>query len=107
MSRRSLGEDGPTERPSKINLGIPMTANPPAPQKFYHVYILQSIPHPTRFYTGYTEDVEQRLSEHNRGKYHHTANYRPWRIKTIITFYLKTSSGRTFEKKDYNEINLL
>ncbi|MFC1853011.1 GIY-YIG nuclease family protein [candidate division CSSED10-310 bacterium] len=26
-------------------------------------------------YTGYTEDVDQRIGEHNRGSYHHTAPY--------------------------------
>ncbi|MFC1852688.1 GIY-YIG nuclease family protein [candidate division CSSED10-310 bacterium] len=78
--------------------------------KSYHVYILQSIPHPTCFYTDFTEDLDQRLGEHNRGQYHHTARYRPWRIKTVISFsdkdktmnfeqYLKASSGRAFAKK--------
>ena len=77
---------------------------------FYYVYIVQSIPDPTRFYTGFTENLENRLKDHNSGKDPHTAKYKPWKIKTAIAFtdrqraldferYLKTKSGRAFAKK--------
>jgi predicted GIY-YIG superfamily endonuclease len=77
---------------------------------FYYVYIIQSIDHPERFYTGFTEDLEERLADHNQGKNYHTSKHRPWRIKTAIAFadrqkaldfelYLKTPSGRAFAKK--------
>jgi predicted GIY-YIG superfamily endonuclease len=78
--------------------------------KFYYVYILQSGVDANRFYTGFTENVKDRLAEHNAGKSVHTRALRPWRIKTCIAFgdreaaldserYLKTSSGRAFTKK--------
>ena len=78
--------------------------------KFYYVYILQSNKDPNRFYTGFTEDFEERLAEHNDGKSVHTSALRPWRIKTCMAFtnrqvaldferYLKTASGRAFAKK--------
>ena len=76
---------------------------------FYYVYILQSVDD-KRFYTGFSEDLENRLKSHNTGKDPHTAKYRPWRIKTAIAFtdrkkaleferYLKSPSGRAFAKK--------
>ena len=78
--------------------------------KFYYVYILQSKKYTTRFYTGFTENLDGRLNDHNYGKDPHTAKYKPWKIKTAIAFtdreraleferYLKSSSGRAFAKK--------
>ena len=78
--------------------------------KFYYTYILQSQKTPERFYTGFTENIENRLKDHNSGKDPHTSKYKPWRIKTAIAFtdrqkaldfeiYLKTQSGRAFAKK--------
>jgi predicted GIY-YIG superfamily endonuclease len=78
--------------------------------KRYYVYILQSINFPDRFYTGFSEDLNTRLTEHNQGKCKHTLKYLPWRIKTAFMFtdqkkaiefekYLKSSSGRAFTKK--------
>jgi len=78
--------------------------------KFYYVYILQSTPYPARFYTGFSEDWKQRLKEHNAGKIKHTSKFKPWRIKTVVSFsdkesavnfehYLKSGSGRAFVKK--------
>ncbi len=77
---------------------------------FYYVYILQAENFPDNFYTGFTENLQVRLKEHNQGKCKHTAKYIPWEIKTAIAFtnkekahnfeqYLKTSSGRAFAKK--------
>ena len=54
--------------------------------KFYYVYILHSIPYPDSFYTGFTENIEQRLHEHNQGKCSHTSKHKPWQIKTAIAF---------------------
>jgi putative endonuclease len=74
-----------------------------------YVYILQSLTHSERFYTGITDDLDARLSKHNSGAVTHTAKYRPWRIKTYVAFadgdranafekYLKSGSGRAFAK---------
>ena len=77
---------------------------------YYYVYILQSDKYPSRYYTGFTEDLETRLKDHNSGKNTHTAKYKPWHIKTALSFndrekalvfeaYLKSPSGRAFAKK--------
>jgi len=78
----------------------------------YHVYIIQSVKDPHRFYMGLTEDLDSRIKEHNRGKCKNTSKYTPLKIKTYIAFtdkqkardfekYLKTSSGRAFAKKRF------
>jgi len=70
---------------------------------------LNSLKFPDRFYTGFTEKLDKRLTDHNSGKKSHTAKYRPWRIKTAIAFtdrqkvlifesYLKTPSGQALAK---------
>ena len=77
---------------------------------FYYVYIIQSLTDPKRFYTGYTEKIENRLKDHNSGKNKHTAKHKPWRIKTAIAFtdrqkamdfekYQKSHSGKAFANK--------
>jgi putative endonuclease len=77
---------------------------------FSYVYILHSETHPTRFYVGLTDDLQDRLRRHNTGEVPHTAKFKPWRTKTAIAFadreraaaferYLKSSSGRAFAKK--------
>ena len=77
---------------------------------FYYVYILQSKIDQNRYYTGFTENIDKRLKDHNSGKDTHTSKYKPWRIKTAIAFtdrqkaldfeiYLKTQSGRAFARK--------
>ena len=74
------------------------------------VYLLQSVDHPNRFYTGSTGNLDERLKRHNEGQVPHTSKYAPWRIKTYIAFsdeaqalaferYLKSASGRAFAKK--------
>ena len=79
------------------------------PAGFFYVYILRSI-RGEHFYSGFTQDLAERLAHHNSGAEPHTAKYRPWRSKTAIAFsdraqalaferYLKTQSGRAFVKK--------
>ena len=78
--------------------------------QLYYVYILNSVPFPEHYYTGFTCDVERRVEHHNSGGDPHTSKYRPWKIKTYVAFsdkeqaldferYLKSSSGRAFAKK--------
>ncbi|MDP2207749.1 MAG: GIY-YIG nuclease family protein [Bacteroidota bacterium] len=45
----------------------------------YFVYIIQSISS-KRYYTGSTEDIENRLVEHNRGENKSTRYGVPWKI---------------------------
>jgi putative endonuclease len=45
----------------------------------YYVYVIKSLAHNTR-YTGSTDDVENRLNEHNLGKCRYTSGRKPWRL---------------------------
>jgi len=82
----------------------------------YYVYILQSLKFPDKYYTGCTQNPEERLKQHNAGKLssrsHQTSLYRPWRLVVQIGFqdkdkafafekYLKSGSGRAFAKKHF------
>ncbi len=80
--------------------------------KFYYVYMLQSMTNPDRFYVGMTEDLEERIKEHNAGAVPHTSKDRPWRVETAVAFrsrikavafekYLKSHSGRAFAQKHF------
>jgi len=61
-------------------------------------------------YTGYTDNLRQRLLDHNSGKNVSTAPNRPWRLRTYLAFstkaqalefehYLKSGSGHAFANK--------
>ncbi len=78
--------------------------------KFFYAYIIKSLSQEGHFYTGYTEDLDDRLKHHNNGAVPATKPYRPWAYKTCVAFtdeqqaraferYLKTQSGRAFAKK--------
>jgi putative endonuclease len=73
-----------------------------------YVYILESLVG-EHFYTGITDNLKVRLSEHNSGAVSHTSRFGPWKIKTYVAFadearamvfekYLKSGSGRAFAK---------
>jgi predicted GIY-YIG superfamily endonuclease len=74
----------------------------------YHcVYTLQSLSQPNQIYTGQTENLQNRLNDHNAGKVPHTSKFRPWVIRSATAFkdksramayerYSKTGSGRAF-----------
>lgn len=76
----------------------------------FYVYRIQSIDCPDRFYTGFTEDLKQRVLEHNRGRNISTATLRPWKLVFYSAFeenemaleferYLKSGSGKAFARK--------
>ena len=75
-----------------------------------YVYLLESVSDRARRYVGLTNDLRQRLREHNAGKSPHTSKYVPWRVVTYVAFserpkaeaferYLKSGSGHAFAKK--------
>jgi predicted GIY-YIG superfamily endonuclease len=77
----------------------------------WFVYILENST-AEHYYTGITQDIGKRVTEHNGGNVFHTAKYKPWSVKTYIAFrdkeqaydfekYLKTASGRAFAKKRF------
>ncbi|MCD4737137.1 MAG: GIY-YIG nuclease family protein [Bacteroidales bacterium] len=74
----------------------------------HYVYILQN--KEFRKYTGYTQNLNDRLNRHNSGYVAYTKPYRPWKLITYIVFedkykaiefekYLKSGSGRAFANK--------
>jgi predicted GIY-YIG superfamily endonuclease len=76
----------------------------------WYVYIIRSTKFPEQEYTGASEDLKQRLTDHNAGKSAHTAKYAPWELLWYCAFpdkitalelekYLKSHSGRAFTKK--------
>ena len=78
----------------------------------FYVYLLRSISFPDKTYIGFSEDLKQRLSDHNAGKSLHTAKFMPWELVSYHSFldkrkaqefehYLKTGSGQAFAKKRF------
>jgi putative endonuclease len=45
----------------------------------FYVYVLQS-ESTTRYYTGFTADLEQRIGQHNSGVTKSTKNRGPWKL---------------------------
>jgi putative endonuclease len=73
--------------------------------KFYYVYILRSLVKDW-IYVGYSENLKQRLVEHNSGKSPATSRYKPYELihyeayRNMIDakrreLYLKTTKGKT------------
>jgi putative endonuclease len=53
----------------------------------YHcVYILESLSNPNQIYTGQTQELKQRLKEHNSGRVSHTLKFTPWHIRSATAF---------------------
>ncbi len=46
----------------------------------YYVYLIRSINFPDQTYIGFSEDLKQRIADHNAGKSTHTAKYAPWKL---------------------------
>lgn len=76
----------------------------------YYVYIIKSTEKQDEFYTWFSTDLKQRMSEHNSWKSKHTSKYTPWKLifycsfenkETAINFekYLKSSSWIAFRNK--------
>ena len=76
----------------------------------YYVYLIQSINTPEQKYIGFTENLKQRIHEHNAFMSAHTKKFAPWKLVTYIAFsdkkaaldfetYLKKGSGHAFANK--------
>jgi predicted GIY-YIG superfamily endonuclease len=76
----------------------------------FYVYCITSQSLPGRRYIGFTEDLKQRLADHNRAGNPSTAAGKPWRLKGYIAFetkiaaldferYLKSGSGHAFANR--------
>ena len=75
----------------------------------YYVYLIESLSAGRQRYVGMTDDLKQRLLEHNAGKSPHTSKFRP-AADDYIAFtdrakaeafehYLKSGSGHAFASK--------
>ena len=78
----------------------------------FYTYVIESIDSPRIFYIGHTNNLKQRLSDHNAGKCSHTSKKCPWKLKLYIAFetlekaqsferYLKSGSGHAFAKRHF------
>lgn len=76
----------------------------------FFTYIFQSLNFPEQTYIGFTQDLNNRLLEHNMGTSKHSSKFKPWKIIFYCAFetqeqainfekYLKSCSGRIFVKK--------
>ena len=54
----------------------------------YYVYVLHSASYGL-YYKGFTQDVERRLSEHNRDKSRYTSGKGPWDLLILEVFETK------------------
>jgi predicted GIY-YIG superfamily endonuclease len=77
---------------------------------YHYVYTLESLSNLKQIYTGQTQDLKQRLKEHNSGSVPHTSKFTPWHIRSATAFknreralaferYLKSGSGRAFLRR--------
>jgi predicted GIY-YIG superfamily endonuclease len=80
--------------------------------RFFYAYRIQSKEDPNHHYTGFTENLQQRVAEHNQGKVPMTAGWGPWTILSAHAFtekskalafeqYLKSGSGREFALRHF------
>ena len=78
----------------------------------HYVYLLKSLSFAGERYIGVTNDLKNRLKEHNAGKSAYTAPFKPWRIETYVAFserrkaedferYLKSGFGHAFANKRF------
>ena len=59
----------------------------------YFTYILKSTIS-GRYYYGHTQNLEQRLKQHNSGKTRSTKAYKPWEVHYHETFETKSEAYR-------------
>ena len=78
----------------------------------HYVYLIRSTAFPKETYVGFTSDLKQRMTDHNRGKSKHTAKYVPWSLVSYHAFAnerrarefehcLKTGSNQAFASKRF------
>jgi putative endonuclease len=60
--------------------------------KEFCVYILENEKH--RYYVRYTDDLDKRLDEHNRGESLATRGRGPWKVAYYETYFRKSEALR-------------
>lgn len=82
----------------------------------FYTYVLKSVKF-NKFYTGYTENLEKRLLEHNNKLNYYSKRYAPWRVVYFEKFYtqeeaikrekyFKSAAGRNWLKKNVEKSNI-
>ena len=77
-----------------------------------YVYLIENVHFRQQHYTGITNDLKQRLADHNAGESPHTRKFKPWHLVAYVGFadeqtamafekYLKSGSGKAFLKKRF------
>jgi putative endonuclease len=80
--------------------------------RFFYIYRIQSKKDPSSHYTGFTENLQQRLADHNDSTVPTTAGRGPWTLLSAHVFaekpkalafeqYLKSGSGREFARRHF------
>ena len=71
----------------------------------YYVYILQSEVDAT-YYVGFTENIENRIAQHNNGKSNYTSRKIPWKLVYVEKFEIKSAALKRekFLKKQRNSV---
>ena len=78
----------------------------------FYVYLIKSISNPDQRYIGMTDNLQQRLKNHNSGRSLHTSKYKPWTLINYVAFssknvaadfeqYLKSGSGQAFANRHF------
>jgi putative endonuclease len=77
---------------------------------YYTVYFLRSLKRSDQTYIGYTDNLDRRLSEHNRGYSKHTNKFKPWKLEAyvfatdihtakMVETYYKSNAGKESIKR--------
>ncbi len=64
----------------------------------FYLYLLRSKEKKSEFYIGYTNNLRERLEQHNSGKSFHTKKYMPWEL-VYYEAYLSEGLARRRESK--------
>lgn len=62
----------------------------------YYFYLIQSIKKPDVIYSGSTNDLRERIKEHNRGRVTSTKRYLPWKL----VYYEAYASGEDARERE-------
>ncbi|XOV92786.1 MAG: GIY-YIG nuclease family protein [Bacteroidota bacterium] len=73
------------------------SGGPFAKSNMYYVYIIES-ESDTRWYIGYSENLETRIADHNNNRSKYTRNKGPWKLIFKMSFVQKTEALK-FERK--------
>jgi predicted GIY-YIG superfamily endonuclease len=57
-----------------------------------YVYILRSLTSQNQLYVGVSDNLPQRLNDHNQGKCRHTYKFKPWRLIYTEEFVLRADA---------------